>query len=135
MKNKSYWDIYSHEIIPKINNADLLLKTSETTIQPHLAASVLDISLSELLLIMNKLHITSVTIDSFPLIMLHGSSVICKLFTRELSHGLSDSYEPAQIASIYSLDLEKVKNAFKTLGITRAHSSQFKQIFSLIPSD
>lgn len=135
MKNKSYWDIYSHEIMPKITKADLLLKTSEGGIQPHQAASVLDISLSELFLIMNRLHISSVTAESFPLIMLHGSSTLCRLFAREIKIGCSESYKPIQIASIYSLDPDKVKNAFQTLGLKSVHGSQLKQIFSLIPSE
>lgn len=135
MKNKNYWDIYSHEIMPRINKADLLLKTSEASIQPHMAASVLDISLSELFLIMSRLHIASVTSESFPLIMLHGSSTLCRLFARELRLGCSESYEPMQIASIYSLDPDKVRKAFDALGISSADSSQLKQIFRLIPSD
>ncbi len=128
----SYWDIYTHDIMPRLQQIDLLLKTTDI-IQPASAAAALSITLSELYLLMSYLHISSITRKTFPLIMEHGSSKICRLFARELKLGCRDTYLPAQLAYIYNIDASAVEKAFKSLGISIARSSLLMDIFKKIP--
>lgn len=130
--NLSYWDIYTHDIMPRLQQIDVLLKTTDK-IQPASAASALSITLSELYLLMGCLHISALTHKTLPLIMQNGSSKICRFFARELKLGCIDTYLPAQLAYIYNLDKAAVEKAFKSLGITAADSSLLKDIFKKIP--
>lgn len=132
-QGKSYLDIYTGYIVPRIERADILLKTTEGDIQPSAAAAVLEITPWEVCHLMELYHLRHITRSTFPLIMQGGSSRLCRLFARELQIGCTDSYLPAGIAYIYNLDLKTVEAAFKALGITRATGSMLREIFARIP--
>ena len=132
-QNKSYLDIYTGYIVPRIERADILLKTAEGDIQPGVAAEVLEISPWEVRHLMDLYHLRHITAGTFPLIMQGGSSRLCRLFARELQLGCTDSYLPAGIAYIYNLDRKAVEAAFRSLGITSATGSMLREIFARIP--
>lgn len=130
--NQSYWDFYTHDIMPRLKNIDLLLKTS-TVIEPAAVAAALDISLSEVYLILSRFHIANITPKSFPIIMQNGSSKICRLFAREIKIGCCDSYAPTQLSYIYNLDKSAIEKAFASLGIARATGPLLREVFKQIP--
>lgn len=132
-QRKSYLDIYIGDIVPRIERADLLLKTAEGDIQPSAAAEALEITPYEVRHLMELYHLRHITPSTFPLIMQSGSSRLCRLFARELQIGCTDSYLPVGIAYIYNLDLKAVEAAFRSLGITRATGSMLREIFARIP--
>ena len=130
---QSYLDIYMGYIVPRIQRADLLLKTAPGAIEPGRAAAVLEISPGEVGRLMELYHLSSITAATFPLIMQGGSSRLCRLFARQLKTGCTDSYLPGAVAYIYELDLKAVERAFRALGITSATGSMLRDIFAKIP--
>lgn len=129
----SYLDIYTDMILPRLQAADLMLKTAEGPIEPSVAADILEISPWEVGHLMELCHLHYITPLTFPIIMEGGSSRLCRLFARQLKAGCTDNYPPGAIAYIYDLDLKAVEMAFRSLGITCATGSMLRAVFARIP--
>ncbi len=125
--------IYSQNIRPKIKNLDIFLKSKHSPYDINEVSALLDIKCSDIKNILNlKENINVVdTIGFFHLIM-NSSSYICRLIQRQWKYTSCDSYTPEMISYIYELNINKVRNAFETLGVTSVHDSQLSDVFKRI---
>ncbi|MCL2170457.1 MAG: hypothetical protein FWB74_10605, partial [Defluviitaleaceae bacterium] len=83
--------------------------------------------------IMANLGIESVMHHDFLQIMHKGSSRICGIYRRELETNSPITYECEDIAYIYNLDINDVKNAFQNLKIHEVTAVTMPLVFAKIP--
>ena len=116
-------NIYNNEIVPKIKEIDIFLKTNE-----HMSlkdvSKVLDIDEEELKEILTKINQTEINSSNFLNIMLNGSSHICKVLKREIECGSPYFYSPKDLSYIYELNYEKVSQAYKFLNMEKITAKQ-----------
>ena len=80
----SFKQIYMQNISPKLIGIDLFLKTNEAPYNHVEVALVLGMPVQEVLSIMTKHSIPSITLVDFFTIVMHSSSYICRLIQRQL---------------------------------------------------
>ena len=110
----------------------MFLKTSPPPYDTKKVAELLNISENELKNIMREKNISSITPETFSIIMKNGSGELCRAFRRELECGLTDTYSPEQVSYIYSLDIDDVLNAYASMGVFRLDKSLLETLFSRI---
>lgn len=114
----TYLEYYNTNLSPKLQEIDLFLKTDEgNAIDINVASKLLEITTSEIKEIMSNNGLTNITKHSFFIIMLNGSSDICKLFARELQVNIPDYYSISDISYIYQLPYDSVLQAAKKASI------------------
>ncbi len=128
----SFFNFYYDEICPALRALDIKIKEHCNTVDIDELSSLLHITPNEINTILNSKHITDLTSDIIPTIMLNGSSYICKLFKKSLSYCNSKTYSPNDIAYIYNIDKQKVEKAFNTLHITEISEANLPKLFKLI---
>ncbi|OON94269.1 MAG: hypothetical protein ATN31_03935 [Candidatus Epulonipiscioides saccharophilum] len=128
----NFYEIYKSYIQPKIQNLDLLLKTSTAPFDIEEVISVLDISRKEFLAIQQELEIDEIDKKSFFKILNSSTSYIGNLVTRQFQLGTGGIYTPDSIAHIYALDPPAVQKAFNILGYTRATDRNLHIVFKHI---
>lgn len=127
MKIKNPIDKYNNEIVPKIKEIDILLKSNET-ISLNKASMLLDISEIQLKSILTKINEKEINSSNFLKIMLNGTSFICTMLKRELECGSPYFYNAKDLSYIYELDYEKVLKAYKFLNLDKITSKQIPAI-------
>ncbi len=128
----NFYNTYNNEICPALRSLDILIKSSEDNIEPNEICSLLNISKKEISSIVKAKNIKNISSESIPLIMLNGSSYICRIFRKSLSYTKNTVYTPEDIAYIYSIDTGKVLNACSKLRITEITEDILPKIFKNI---
>jgi len=113
----NYLNTYRSCIVPKLQEIDLYIKTSDDYLNPSTVASLLELSEDEVRQISNCNNITKISRHNFFDIMLMGSSFICGVYRREVECGSPFLYTPSDIAYIYQLDVNQVNTTCTALGI------------------
>ena len=122
---------YNNEIVPKVKEIDILLKSNEN-ISLKKASSLLDITESQLEDILIKINEKEINSSNFLRIMLNGTSFICKILKRELECGSPYFYNAKDLSYIYELDYEKVLNAYRFLDLDKVTAKQIPAILAQI---
>ncbi len=128
----NFYNTYTNDISPVLQSLDILIKSGEDNIEPNEICSILNISQKEMNYIVKEKNIKHISSESIPVIMLNGSSYICRLFRKSLSYAKNSVYTPEDIAYIYSIDRGKVINACNKLHITEITEDILPKIFKNI---
>ena len=128
----NFYNTYTNNISPALRSLDILIRSGEDDIEPDEICSILDISRKEMNYIVKEKNIKHISSECIPVIMLNGSSYICRLFRKSLSYTENSVYTPEDIAYIYSIDRGKVINACNKLRITEITEDILPKIFKNI---
>ena len=128
----SFLEVYREYIVPKLQEIDIFLKSSEEPLRVEDVAEILNIDGDNLDGIMVDIGISEISRAAFIEIMKRGDSHICRLFRRETEIGSPPTYTHDQIAYIYNLDKNQVKNACKKLKIGEATAFTMPMVFAEI---
>ena len=128
----SFKKIYMQNISPKLIGIDLFLKTNEAPYDHVEVALVLGMPVQEVLSIMTKHSISSITLVDFFTIVMHSSSYICRLIQRQWKYAQVDQYTPEILADIYEINIHKVQAAFDTLDKSSVSSQEVMDVFNNI---
>lgn len=129
---RPYLTTYKNNIIPRLKEIDLFLKTKASPYTKKDTATLLQISNEELEELMDKNNISKITPESFMVIMKNGSDELCRIFKRELECGLTDYYSPEQVSYIYNIEIDTILNAYSQMGVTKLHHGLLETLFSNI---
>ncbi len=127
----NFFNTYYNEIQPTLQSLDIIMK-SHSGIDINELSALLQITPCEINTILNSKHISILTSEAIPTIMLNGSSYICRTFKKSLSYCGSKYYLPKDIAYIYGIDKDTVEKAFNALNITEISESDLPALFKLI---
>ncbi len=134
-QEKTFLECYNENVAPKLRDIDIFIKQKPEKISVCDIARLLYISTEEVAEILRTEKIDEVTPHNFFQIMKKGSSDICKIFSRQLSCGLSKTYTPADISYIYNIDIDVVLEACSNIGISTFNYITIKLLFSHIPAN
>ena len=129
---QSFDQIYTTTIRPKLEAIDLFLKSSEAPFSNKEAASVLGLTLTELLNTMKENDIVELNRLTFFRVIFYLSSDICKLITKQWKYQGYKSYSPQMISDIYKLNLHKVTSAFEEMGTELISDVELMEVFKRI---
>jgi hypothetical protein len=127
----TYLDFYIKEVKPCLKDIDIFIKSC-SLITPLETATLLNITMQEVFTIMKNQNIKEINKASFFTIMSFGSSTICTMYKREILVGSPYIYSCDNIAYIYNIELNLVKNACNNLGIKIITSLTLPLIFKEI---
>jgi hypothetical protein len=130
--NYTFLEEYKYNIGPRLEEIDILLKSAHG-FSVACVARLLSLDESEILAIMADMGAKSIDRRGFLHIMKMGSSRLCDLYRRELELKSPPTYTSDDIAYIYDLDSQAVKNAYQKLKIHEATSFTMPLIFAKIP--
>lgn len=130
----SFKQIYLNNISPKLIGIDLFLKTNEAPYNHVEVALVLGMPVQEVLDIMTKHSLSTITLVDFFTIIMHSSSYICRLIQRQWKYAQIDEYTPEILADIYEINIHKVQAAFDTLHQSSVSAQDLMEVFNHIPS-
>lgn len=128
-KSRSFLDIYSHEIKPKLEKIDLALHEATNGLSAETAAALLDVTVEEVTSILSEYRIEKIDCSTIASLMSHLSSSICRLFSRELSCGVPCFYSAENISYIYGLEKKDVDRALAFLDLAYVSSKQLPAVF------
>lgn len=128
----SYEKVYESSIRPKLEAIDIFLKENTAPFNVYEVARILEIDTQEIDTLMQKLNITHLEQTSFFSIVLHASSELCQLISRQWRYLNAQSYTPEMIAEIYKLNIHKVKLAFADLRLSQITDMELNDIFKRI---
>lgn len=129
---QSFDQIYTTTIRPKLEAIDLFLKSSEAPFSNKEAASVLGVTLTELLNTMKENDIVELNRLTFFHVIFYLSSDICRLITKQWKYQGYKSYSPQMISDIYKLNLHKVTSAFEEMGTELISDVELMEVFKRI---
>jgi len=131
----TFLEEYQQCIQPAIADVDVFLRTTASDVPMCAAdvACVLDICEEEVKNILREVGTQTIDKEVFFAIMRRGSSKICRLYAREIEAGSPIIYNAPQIAYIYNLDADLVKNACQKLQIKEVTTFTMPLVFAQIP--
>lgn len=132
----SFWELYCNEIKPTLCEIDVFIRSveeDEDTIDATDVAELLSLELDEVKNIMKKNKMHKIDRSGFFTIMERGSSLICRLYAREVECGSPLSYTRGELAYIYGLEIKAVEAACDDLRIKEATQFTIPLIFTKIP--
>lgn len=129
---RPYLVSYQNNIVRRLKEIDLFLKTKSSPYTKSDTIKLLQISDDELEKLMKENNITHITPESFIFIMKNGSDELCQTFKRELECGMTDYYSPEQISYIYNIDIDIILNTYAQMGITKLHPGLMETLFNNI---
>ena len=129
---QSFDQIYTTTIRPKLEAIDLFLKSSEAPFSNEEAASILGVTLTELLNTMKENDIVELNQLTFFHVIFCLSSDICRLITKQWKYQGYISYSPQMISDIYKLNLHKVTSAFEEIGTELISDVELMEVFKRI---
>lgn len=127
---RPYLTNYQNNIVPRLNEIDLFIKTKPSPYTKKDTIKLLNISNRELEELMKKNGITEITSEAFMIIMKNGSDELCRIFKRELEWGLTKYYSPEQVSYIYNIDIDIILNAYAQMGVSKLHHGLLETLFS-----
>ena len=113
----SYLHTYIAKVVPKLQEIDLYIKSSDDFLNPAHVANLLELSEGEVADIARKSNISRISRRNFFDIMAMGSSFICGLYRREIECGSPHIYTRGDISYIYQIDIEQVNSTCDAMGI------------------
>ena len=128
----TFLEEYKEHIKPMLAGVDVFLKTSQYPLCLADVACVLGVDEEEVAAILEKIGATAIWQEVFLDVMERGSSWICKLYARERQIGSPPTYTASQIAYVYNLDEDVVKNVYQKMAIKEATSFTLPLIFAQI---
>lgn len=132
----TYLQYYNENIAPKLQKIDLFLKTEQSeTFSPDIISELLDISTDEVEKLIDIFEISSLDRISFFILMQHGSSPLCKLFSRELQRKVPHFYSFYDISYIYQIPYEIIVEAASTAGLNSITQDNLNILFENIIID
>ena len=129
---KSFFNLYYNEICPTLKALDIMIKSKYESVDINELSYLLHITPAEINKILEFKHLSKISSEFIPTIMLNGSSYICKIFKKSLSYYNCNSYQPKDISYIYNIDIKKVEEAFKQLNLKEISSVNLSELFKLI---
>lgn len=129
---QTYIEYYEQEIIPRIKEMDVFLKTAS---QPYAIEDVRRLLLmkpEEIQQEMEEEKLILLTKGTFLYLLQIGDSPICRLMQREIQLGISGAYSIADIAYIYQLPFAEVAEAARKAGQTEFWTSELRLLFEHI---
>jgi len=129
---RPYLTDYQRNIIPRLKNIDLFLKTKPSPYTKKDTIKLLQISNLELEELMAKNNIKEINSETFMILMKNGSDELCRIFKRELECGLTTYYSPEQVSYIYNIDIDIILNAYAQMGVTKLHHGLLETLFSKV---
>lgn len=132
MQSSNFYDYYNNIICPKIKSLDILYKGNYDNIDIKDIVGLLDISEKEIQSIINAKNIHIINSQNIPILLLNGSSYICRIFRRTLNINCPQIYTVRDIAYIYELDEKIINNICKKLNIKKITQNQLDSIFKQI---
>ena len=117
MEGCSFWERYKTDIMPKLEEIDILLKTLEEDLNTEEVSDVLAISEKEVKDIVQRESIQKIDREGFLKIMKQGSSLVCRMFRREMECASPYVYSKEDISYIYEIPLQSVSEACKRIGV------------------
>lgn len=132
IKLLSFAQIYTESISPKLKAIDIFLKENTTPFQVYDVSRILEIETDELSYLMERHQMTKIDSMNIFTLILSASSEICQLIGRQFKYGQTNVYTPEMIATIYHLNIHKVRNAFADLNIEFATDMELLEIFKRI---
>ena len=128
----NYLEYYADNITPRLENIDVYVKSGEDAFPVHEVSALLALTDKEVSDIMRDKHIATLDKSNFFEIMQSGSSPLCKLYKRELDRQSPYIYAPDDIAYIYELDANDVRQVCDELSLKHITASLLPLIFSKI---
>ena len=128
----SFFNFYYNEISPVLEALDIKIKEHSSYIDIEELSSLLHITPGEINTILDSKHITRLTSDIIPTVMLNGSSYICRIFKKSLNYCSTKTYTAKDISYIYGINKEKTEKAFLSLNITEISDEDLPKLFKLI---
>lgn len=126
---KTYHDLYQEIYYDKITAIDLAIKEGLEELQVDEIAKLLYISELEVKEIIQKCQIDKINLFTFFQILLQGSSEICSMLKKELQCGSPLEYCLEDIAFIYDISLETLREAAEKYGKYLIPSSELQGFF------
>ena len=127
----TFLDEYRDCIRPRIREIDTFLRLRDEFCVACVA-QILSVCEEEVVQIMEILGLEKIDRQNFMSIMQRGSSRICQLYARELNVKSPPTYTSEDIAYIYNLDLQAVKDAYQILKINEVTSFTMPLVFGKI---
>jgi len=127
----TFLDEYRDCIRPRIREIDTFLRLRDEYCT-GCVAEILSLCEEEVVQIMNEVGLKKIDRQSFMDIMQRGSSRICQLYAREVALHSPYVYTSDDIAYIYNLDLQAVKNAYQILKIKEVTAFTMPLVFGKI---
>lgn len=132
---QTFLDVYNLTIAPKLKELDIFLKERSLPITVWQLSQLLDMPYSEVQTLIHKTKITKIDYENVFLLILAGTSRLCRLIRRETERGFPVYYTPHDIAFIYEIDEKKIERVFDTLGLKQAENSYLPFVFEMLPAD
>ncbi len=130
----SFRQIYEQNIVPKLQQIDIFLKSSEAPYEVASVAHYLGMAIQDVLEIMTTYSIEYLDKLTFFNIIAHSTSYICSLIKRQWRYTMVSHYTPAMVAYIYELNEHKVSSAFLKLGKDTIGEDELTILFEHIPT-
>ena len=132
METCSFWDRYKADIVPKLEEIDIVLKTFENDLTVREVSEILMISEKEILQIIHNESIENIDKEAFLKIMEQGSNFICSIFRREIECGSPYVYTKENISYIYDIPIDKISYACKLLNIEIITTNVLPMVFAAV---
>lgn len=132
MPSNNFYDYYNNIICPKLRALDILSKGNYSNIDIDSIINLLDISEKEINYILEQKNIDNISSDTIHILMLNGSSYICKIFRRTINTGCPSDYTVEDIAYIYGLEPKRVDSIFKKLHTHSVPDNELNNVFRQI---
>lgn len=129
---QTFLEYYQREIQPKIAAIDIYLKTESQPYSEAEISKLLCLSITELTTILEQEKLAIITKGTLLHLMQIAPSPFCKMFHREVSHGMSASYSVQEISYIYDLAQKDVEAAAEKLGKSCFSPSELFLLFGEI---
>lgn len=129
---QTFLEFYQREIQPKIAAIDIFLKTESQPYTQEQVSELLCLSMTELSNILEQEKLALITKGTFLHLMQTAPSLICRMFHREVSRGMSSLYSVKEISYIYDLELKAVEAAAEKLGKSFFSPAELPLIFGEI---
>ncbi len=129
---QTFLEFYKREIQPRIEAIDIFLKSEQQPYDMGQVAELLCLSATELTDILEQEKLAIITKGTFLHLMQIAPSPFCKMFRREVSRGMSNTYTVQEISYIYDLAPKDVEVAAEKIGKKCFSSAELPLLFGEI---
>lgn len=130
--SSNFLSVYNNIISPKLKSIDIAIKCCDNSIDINNISCLLDISEQEVIHILKLKNIHSISSKDIPVIMLNGSSYICKIFRKTLNIGCPKIYTAYDISYIYNFNYNDVTKICHRLNKSKFTSEELPMLFKYI---
>ncbi|WP_352400568.1 hypothetical protein [Anaerotignum sp.] len=129
---QTFLEFYKREIQPRIEAIDIFLKSEPQPYEMGQVAELLCLTAPELTKMLEQEKLAIITKGTFLHLMQIAPSPFCKMFRREVSCGMSNTYTLQEISYIYDLAPKDVEVAAEKIGKDRFSSAELPLLFGEI---